>query len=91
MSFIGKESNKLEEVGEGSVPDVGDVYTEYPDPRREAINWSKVAAKLGDMSKRERQELAERTELSITTIEYARRGRQPHPANRAKLLRAVCP
>jgi hypothetical protein len=33
--FIGKESNKLEEVEEGGVPDVSDVYTEYPDPRRD--------------------------------------------------------
>jgi hypothetical protein len=28
--FIGKESNKLEEVEEGGVADAGDVYTEYP-------------------------------------------------------------
>jgi hypothetical protein len=33
--FIGKESNKLEEVEEGSVPDAGDVYTDYPDPQRD--------------------------------------------------------
>jgi hypothetical protein len=33
--FIGKESNKLEE---GSVPDAGDVYTEYPDPTRRVGN-----------------------------------------------------
>jgi hypothetical protein len=33
--FIGKESNKLEEIEEGSVPDAGDVYTESPDPRRD--------------------------------------------------------
>lgn len=35
LRFIGNESNKLEEVEEGSVPDVGDVFTEYPDPRRD--------------------------------------------------------
>ncbi len=33
--FIGKQSNKLEEVEEGSAPDAGDVYTEYADPRRD--------------------------------------------------------
>jgi hypothetical protein len=33
--FIGKESNKLEEVEEGTVQDAGDAYTEYPDPRRD--------------------------------------------------------
>jgi hypothetical protein len=31
--FIGKESNKLEEVEEGGLPDASDVYTEYPNPR----------------------------------------------------------
>jgi hypothetical protein len=35
VAFIGKESNKLEAVEEGSVLDAGDVYTEYPDPRRD--------------------------------------------------------
>jgi hypothetical protein len=35
LHFIGKESNKLEQVEEGGVPDADDVYTEYPDPRRD--------------------------------------------------------
>ncbi len=35
MTPIGKESNKLEEVEEGAIPGAGDVYTEYPDPRRD--------------------------------------------------------
>lgn len=38
--FIGKESNKLEEVEEGSVPDAGDVYTEYLDPRYD--EWNRI-------------------------------------------------
>jgi hypothetical protein len=32
--FIGKETNKLEQVEEGGVPDASDVYTEYSDARR---------------------------------------------------------
>ncbi|MGC2651323.1 MAG: hypothetical protein WA304_11025, partial [Candidatus Cybelea sp.] len=33
--FIGKESNKLEEIEEHRLPDAADAYTEYPDPRRD--------------------------------------------------------
>lgn len=40
--FIGKESNKLEEVEESSVPDAGDVYTEHPDPRRDPWKYEIV-------------------------------------------------
>jgi hypothetical protein len=89
--FIGKESNKLEEVEEGGVPDVSDIYIEYPDPRREQGEWSKVLSMLVAMSKRQRKKLADQTGLSATTIEYARRGRLPHPRNRAKLLRWARP
>jgi hypothetical protein len=35
VTYIGKESNKLEEVEEQSLLDPGDVYTDYPDPRRD--------------------------------------------------------
>ena len=33
--FIGKESNKLEQVEEGGVPAESDVYTVYDDPQRD--------------------------------------------------------
>jgi hypothetical protein len=87
--FIGKESNKLEEVEEGSVLDAGDVFAEYPNPRRERKDWDRVVAKLKSMSKRERQRLAKRARLSPTTIEYARRGRTPHAKNRAILTNTI--
>ena len=35
INYIGKESNRLEEVEEQSLLDPSDVYTEYPDPRRD--------------------------------------------------------
>ena len=38
FTYIGKESNKLEEVEEQSLFDPSDVYTEYPDPLRD--EWS---------------------------------------------------
>src|SRR6266568_9002426 len=33
--YIGKESNKLEEIESGIIHSAQSVYTEYPDPRRE--------------------------------------------------------
>jgi hypothetical protein len=33
--YIGKESNKLEEIESGTIHSAQSVYTEYPDPRRE--------------------------------------------------------
>jgi len=33
--YIGKESNRLEDVESGMIQDEDEVYTEYPDPRRD--------------------------------------------------------
>ncbi len=84
--FIGKESNKLEEVVEGSVPDSGDVYTEYPDPRREMSEWERAVAKLKAMTKSQLRLVEENTGLSQTTLKAWRRGRQSRLMNRQKLL-----
>jgi hypothetical protein len=79
--FIGKESNKLEEVEEGSVADAGDVYTEYPDPRRD--EWATtVLPKLRTMPM---QELMQRSGLSHRALQMIRGGRRPNPGNRTKL------
>jgi hypothetical protein len=91
LHFIGKESNKLEEVEEQVAPDAAEVYTEYPDPRREELEWNKVVEMIRFMPKRERQQLAHQAAISPTTVEYARRGRKPHPTNRAKLLAVLEP
>ena len=79
--FIGKESNKLEDVEEGSAPDAGDVYTEYPDPRRD--EWAtKVLPKLKRLPMRE---LMERTGLSERGLQMIRAGRRPNAKNKAQL------
>ena len=45
ITYIGKESNRLEEVEEQSLFDPSDVYTKYPDPRRD--EWTtKIRPKL---------------------------------------------
>ena len=73
--FIGKESNKLEEIEEGSVPDAGDVYTEYLDPRRQERDWHRVVETLRAMTKRQLRELEKRNGISLTTLKAWRRGR----------------
>lgn len=85
VKFIGKESNKLEEVEEGSVPDAGDVYTEYPDPGREHDDWRKAVSRLRTMTKNQLQELEKWSGISLTTLKAWRRGRPPHSKNRIKL------
>lgn len=86
VAYIGKESNKLEEVEEGALPDVADVYTEYPDPRRERDDWKQVVAKLKAMTKSELRRLEKRSGVSMTTLKAWKRGRQPHPQNRKHAL-----
>ncbi len=61
ITYIGKESNNLEEVESGMIHSAQSVYTEYPDPRREewqskilpALNKFTVAAlvKLSGLSR----------------------------------------
>jgi hypothetical protein len=79
--FIGKESNKLEEVEEGGVPDVSDVYTEYPDPRRD--DWTNQI--LPVLKAMPLSRLMLQSGLSRATLQAIRAGRRPHPNNRLRL------
>jgi hypothetical protein len=82
IRYIGKESNHLEEVEEQSLLDPGDVYTEYPDPRRD--EWAtKILPRLKAMPMRE---LMTKTGLPRSTLQAIRAGRRPHSRTRAKLL-----
>jgi hypothetical protein len=86
LHFIGKESNLLEDVEAGLVHDLQDVYTEYPDARRERETWLReVVPKLKALPLKE---LQSRTGLSLATLKAVRAGRMPHPKNRAKLRKA---
>ncbi len=87
LHFIGKESNKLEEVEEQSVPSATDVYTEYPDPRRD--EWIAAVARLEAMTKSQLRELEVKTGISLTTLKAWRRGRSPHPKNRERFAHAL--
>jgi hypothetical protein len=82
--FIGKESNKLEEVEEGGAADGGDVYTEYPDSRRDEweSKWlpllrSTPASKLL------------RHGVSRAAVYAAQKGRTPYAGTKAKLIAAL--
>lgn len=82
--FIGKESNKLEDVQEGSASDAADVYTEYPDQRRD--NWmTETLPKLRAMPM---QELIEQSGLSRRALQMIRAGRRPASRNQ-HLLSAI--
>lgn len=85
ITYIGKESNRLEEVKEQSLLDPNDVYTEYPDPRRD--EWhARILPRLKAMPMRE---LTERSGLPRSTLQAIRAGRKPHPANRVRLGHVV--
>jgi hypothetical protein len=84
IMYIGKESNRLEEVQEQSLLDPSDVYTEYRDPQRD--EWAtKILPKLRAMPLRD---LVAKSGLPRATIQAIRAGRRPHP-RRQRLLSAL--
>jgi hypothetical protein len=85
LHFIGKESNKLEEVEEQSISDAADVYTEYPDQRRD--EWAtRILPALRQISLADLQRLSG---LDRRTLQRIRAGKQPHAKNRDGLAEIV--
>jgi hypothetical protein len=84
LHFIGKESNKLEEVEEQGISDAADVYTEYPDPRRD--EWTTKWLPLLRTAPT-RELLGEG--MSRATIYAARTGREPYGSTKEKLVAAL--
>ncbi len=85
--FIGKESNKLEEVESGLIHDPQSVYTEYPDKRRdEWVTKMLPAPKAIPMPK-----LLSLTQgrLSRAALQATRAGRRPHAKNQDSLKSIV--
>jgi hypothetical protein len=85
IKYIGKESNSLEEVDQGLIHSAQNVYTEYPDPRRD--EWeTKVRPALKRVSL---PVLHKKTGLSRRMLIKARTGRaRPHLRNQ-KILTAL--
>ena len=82
--FIGKESNKLEEVEEGSVQDAGDAYTEYPDPRRD--QW--VIKVLPFLRQASAQVITNATGITRRTVQRIRNEQTKPTAEHRRLLEA---
>ena len=83
--YIGKESNRLEEVESGMVQDGASVYTEYPDPRRD--EWHTTV--LEKLKKMKLSNLVAKSGMSRRAILDLRAGRsRPHRKNE-KLLKTI--
>ena len=68
-----------------ALPSAGDVYAEYPDPRRD--EWTtKTLPKLKALAIRERMR---RSGLSRRAVQMIRTGRRPNPNNLTKLRAAI--
>jgi hypothetical protein len=82
---IGKESNSLEEVEAGLIHSAENVYTVYPDPRRDECQ-TKILSALRDIPLRKLLE----TGLSRRMLINARSGKvRPHRKNQEILARIV--
>jgi hypothetical protein len=79
--FIGKESNKLEDVGKGTVSDAADVYTEYPVPQHD-VWMTKVLPFLRQVRA---QDIIEATGISRRTVQRIR-NQQTKPTAEHRLL-----
>ena len=84
FDYIGKESNKIEQVEEGGVPSESDVYTKFYDAQRDEwkTKW------LPMLRSTPVPQLLERG-VSRATIYAARAGREPYGGTRAKLIAAL--
>jgi hypothetical protein len=86
--YIGKESNRLEDVESGMVRDEGDVYTEYVDQRRD--EWTMQI--LPALKKIALSELVRVSGLSRRALIDLRAGRsRPHATNENLLKRLLLP
>lgn len=85
LRFIGKESNRLEEVEAGLIHDPQGVYTEYSNKQRD--EWiTKILRALQAMPLPHLQKLSG---LSRAALQAIRAGRRPHPTNQRLLSNLV--
>ena len=81
LKYIGKESNKLEDVESGLIHAAESVYTQYPDPRHD--EWLRVTEALKHVSLNEFEQLTGKSRRML--IDARERRRVPHQRNRARL------
>ena len=87
LRFIGKESNRLEEVEEENIADPRSVYTEYPDATRD--EWTTEILPL--LKSIPLPELQRKSGLSRAALQAIRAGRRPHNTNKAMLAKVIEP
>lgn len=86
LAYIGKESNKLEEVDAGMVQMWDEVRDEYADPRHDP--WGTVVVPV--LREMPVSLLVQETSLKERAIQYARKGvTQPTPENRWSFIHAA--
>ncbi len=88
IKYIGKESNSLEDVESGMVHAPQNVYTEYPDPRRDEWQTKILPALKGITLDRLVKECEGK--MSRRALIDLRAGRsRPHPKNQEMLAAIV--
>jgi hypothetical protein len=86
LAYLGRESNRLEEVEAGLIHDPDEVYTEYVDPQHDP-EWEALVTKLKAIP---RSWLMQETGLARSTITALRNGHaRPTRKTREKLMRAA--
>ena len=86
IRYIGKESNRLEEVQHGMVKNEDEARTTFHDPRLDP--WFTYAIPL--LKRVSSKQLARATSISSRMIKsYRSKGSQPRQGNRMKLLRVL--
>jgi len=84
-TYIGKESNRLEDVLHGLVHDVRDVQAKYTDVQQDP--WRQVVVPF--LRWLPRKDIARRTRLTPRTVQASRNGRTPSHATQQALLRVA--
>ena len=85
IRYIGKESNRMEEVDAGTIHSGEEIYTEYIDPRRD--EWQVKI--LPVLKKMPLKELVSLTGISKSALNEIRAGRsRPHAGN-LKILKGI--
>jgi hypothetical protein len=85
--YIGKESNRLEEVEAGMIHDTDSAYTEYPDPRRD--EWqTKILPALKQIPLQKAVELSGVSRRAVIDLRAGRS--RPYPRNEQVLKRIFC-
>jgi hypothetical protein len=86
LAYVGRESNRLEEVKVGLIHNSDEVYTEYVDAKHDPV-WEALVAALKTIP---RAWLIQKTGLDRSTITRLRNGHaRPTRMTREKMVRAA--